>query len=231
MASAPSLLSFALECLASVVAPPRCAACDARVPLMSAFCGPCSLAVESAGALASGGDASAGCVAAFEYGGPVASSIARLKYERRPDLARPLGDLLWRALKAIEPVPRQTLVIPVPLHASRLAERGFNQSALIARRVARGFDVALLPLVLARVRDTPRQVSLGRHARADNLAGAFRVRQAERVRDRAILLVDDVRTTGATLDACARVLFEAGAASVSSAVVAAVREGSGPRRP
>jgi ComF family protein len=210
------MMSFAVELLASVVAPPRCAACDVHVPILAVFCAACASTVEVAG------DAVPSRFAAFAYGGAVARAIARLKYERRADLARPLGDLLRRSLEPHAPTLRCAVVVPVPLHPSRLAERGFNQSALIGRRVALGLDAAFAPLALARIRNTPQQAALDRQGRIANVAGAFRIRQRERVRERAVLLVDDVRTTGATVDACAGVLMAAGAASVVCAVVADV---------
>jgi ComF family protein len=216
MRTAFSMMSFAAEMVASVVAPPRCAACDSRVLPLAAFCPACASTVEAV----QGSDTRS--VAAFGYGGAIARAITRLKYSRRPDLARPLGDLLWRALRPHAPALHDAIVVPVPLHPSRLAERGFNQSALIARRVARRLDTPLLTLILARIRDTPQQAALDRAARIANVAGAFRVRQPERVRRKTVLLVDDVRTTGATLDACTCAMMSAGATSVTHAVVARV---------
>jgi ComF family protein len=110
--------------------------------------------------------------------------------------------------------------VPVPLHPSRLAERGYNQSSLLARRVARHLGAPFAPLALARARDTPKQATLDREARLANVAGAFRVREPTRVYGRAVLLVDDVSTTGATLAACAQALQAAGASAVATAVLA-----------
>jgi ComF family protein len=206
-----ALAALAFDVFASVLAPPRCAACDAPVPRLAVFCAPCASTVEPGG---SEGDA------AFGYGGAVAQAIVRLKYESRPDLARPLGDLLWRWLSPRAATLRGALVVPVPLHPSRLAERGYNQSALLARRVARHLDAPFAPLALARARDTPKQATLDREARLANVAGAFRAREAARVGGRAVLLVDDVSTTGATLAACSHALRAAGARAVATAVVA-----------
>jgi ComF family protein len=216
MTTASSIVSLAIEVLASVVAPPQCAACDAPVPMLAVFCAPCAATVQRA--RQNGGPA----IAAFEYGGAVARAITRLKYGGRADLARPLGDLLWRALLPHARGLRDAIVVPVPLHPSRLAERGFNQSALLARPIARRLRAPLLPLALARVRETPQQTALDRDARLANVAGAFCVRQDSRVSGRAVLLVDDVRTTGATMDACTRALIAAGAAWVAQAVLASV---------
>jgi ComF family protein len=204
--------ALAFEVFASVLAPPRCAACDAPVPRLAVFCAACASTVETGGR----GDGEG----AYVYGGAIAQAIVRMKYESRPDLARPLGDLLWRSLAPRAGSLRDVLVVPVPLHPSRLAERGFNQSSLLARRVARHLGAPFAPLALARARDTPKQATLDREARLANVAGAFRAREAARVCGRAVLLVDDVSTTGATLDACSHALRAAGARAVGTAVLA-----------
>jgi ComF family protein len=208
-----ALAAVAVEVFAAVLAPPRCAACDAPVRRLAVFCPACASTVEAAG----GDDDD---VAAFVYGGAIARAITRMKYESRPDLARPLGDLLWRALSARVSSLHDALIVPVPLHTSRLAERGYNQSSLLARRVARHLGAPFAPLALARGRDTPKQATLDRAARLANVAGAFRVRQPGRVRGGLVCLVDDVRTTGATLEACSTALREAGARAVTKAVLA-----------
>ena len=214
MGTPAALAALAFDLFASLLAPPRCAACDDGVGRLAVFCPACAATVEPASLPPRDG------LCAFAYGGAVAQAITRMKYEARPDLARPLGDLLWRALAPHAGALRGALVVPVPLHASRLAERGFNQSALVARRLARGLGAPFLPRALARLRDTPRQALLDREARLRNVARSFRLRDPARVRGRHVLLVDDVRTTGATLEACARALREGGAARVTPAVVA-----------
>jgi ComF family protein len=212
------LASFVLEALLATLAPPRCAACDAPVRLLAVFCPSCAqMAVSAAG----GPERPA---AALVYGGAVARAIARMKYESRPDLARPLGDLLWRALEPHAASLRGAIVIPVPLHPSRLAERGFNQSALLARPTAQHLATPFAPRALERTRETRQQATLERAARVGNVAGAFAVRRGRAsalVRGRAVLLIDDVMTTGATLDACARALAGAGASRVDRVVLAA----------
>ncbi|MGH7270252.1 MAG: ComF family protein, partial [Polyangiaceae bacterium] len=200
--------------------PPRCAACNARVALLNAFCGTCAATAErAAGGWAGNGAAP---IAAFLYGGAVARAIMKMKYERRPDIARPLGDLLRRAIEGHAVagiITAETVVVPVPLHPSRLAERGYNQAALVARRVARGLRAPLWPMALARTNDTPQQTALDRTSRAANVAGAFAARGGG-LRGRRVLLIDDVHTTGATLDACAVALRGAGVTAVACAVVA-----------
>jgi ComF family protein len=206
---------FALELLLAALAPPRCAACDHPVPVLAAFCAACASSIEPAP-----GEAGPPPCAAFAYAGPIARAIARFKYEHRPDLARPLGDLLSHALSATRSALVDRLVVPVPLHPTRLAERGYNQSALLARRVGHRLGLPCLLRALARNRDTRHQARLDRASRAANAAGAFVLPAAGPVRGRRVLLVDDVRTTGATLRACRAALLAGGAADVTWAVVA-----------
>jgi ComF family protein len=159
-----------------------------------------------------------GIVAFAAFGGALATAIRRLKYGDRPDLARPLGDLLRRAVSEV--APRIELVVPVPLHVRRLAHRGYNQSALLASRLARGLSVPCSPLALVRRVDTPPQAELARAERLTNVADVFDAARRSSVRGRRIALVDDVATTGATLGACARALRDAGAAHVLGVVIA-----------
>ncbi|OAT80195.1 ComF family protein [Desulfotomaculum copahuensis] len=116
--------------------------------------------------------------------------------------------------------PGGPLLVPVPLSARRLRERGFNQAELLAWEAALVLGIPVLPL-LRKTRETPSQVGLSRRERQANLAGAFDVPDASAVQERVVLLVDDVLTTGATASACAGVLLDAGAAAVCVAVVAA----------
>jgi ComF family protein len=159
-------------------------------------------------------------MAAFIYGGAIAGALARFKYQGRPDLGRSLGALLALEVRARSRHLADAVIVPVPLHVSRLAERGFNQSALIARSVARRLRIPMFPLALMRMRDTPQQASLDREARIANVAAAFRARPRARLQGRTVLLIDDVRTTGATIDACTRALSDGGAAAIVHAVVA-----------
>jgi ComF family protein len=215
-----SLLNVLSELVGAAVAPERCAACDVRIAWRTVFCRACAASVERA-AWRRGARRT---IAPFVYGGAVARAIARFKYEARPDLARPLGDLLRGALAPLEGAAPVELVVPVPLHPTRRVERGFNQAALLARPVARQLRAHFAPRALERVWDTPRQATLDRVARASNVAGAFRARTPRLVRNRRVLLVDDVETTGATLAGCAAALLEAGAAEVATAVLARALE-------
>jgi ComF family protein len=212
-----------LEIAASTVAPDRCAACEEPVAMMTAFCRSC------AATLSLPDPSDPRHLAAFVYGGAVARAIARLKFDKRPDVARPLAAALRRAARVMAADPPD-IVVPVPLHPRRLVERGFNQSALLAAPVARDLRARFLPEGLVRARDTERQATLDRAARESNIAGAFVAGRSQRLSGRRVLLVDDVRTSGATLSACAAALFAAGAREVRSLVVAQTEASAVPPR-
>jgi ComF family protein len=131
------------------------------------------------------------------------------------DLARPASAWMLRAAQPI--LTSEMLVVPVPLHWTRLFRRRFNQAALLARSVARAAGLDHCPDALVRTRTTGSQEGKTRDARFANLVGAFRVPKARerRVQGREILLVDDVMTSGATFAGATEALFAAGARSVS----------------
>jgi ComF family protein len=205
------LLRLALERLASLLSPDTCAACDAPVRTFTVFCPAC------ARSLLPPTVAHEGELAAFAYGGALATAIAALKYRDRPDLARPLSHLLLAAARSLQRDPPD-VVVPVPLHADRLARRGYNHAALLAAPVARMLGARFAPNALARIRDTEAQASLGKEARQRNVDLAFVARRE--IPGQRVLLVDDVRTTGATLGACAAALAAAGAVEVRRLVLA-----------
>ncbi len=147
--------------------------------------------------------------------------IQLLKYRGFRPLAKPLGEHLLKAAGKLDERAFD-LILPVPLHRNRRRARGFNQSALLAAWLAKHWRVSLASETCVRVRDTPPQTGLRAAERRKNVAGAFDVPQAERVRSRRVLLVDDVLTTGATVNACAKALLDAGARSVSAVTLARV---------
>jgi ComF family protein len=141
---------------------------------------------------------------------PLAVAIQRLKYARRRMLADALGHLLAERY----PFAPDALLVPVPLHVTRLRERGFNQAVLLARRLGRARGLPVASRALVRLRATHAQPGLGATARRRNLADAFALRPGTAIARRVVVLVDDVLTTGATADACAAVLLAAGALRV-----------------
>jgi ComF family protein len=165
--------------------------------------------------------------AAVRYDDVARTLVHALKYGDRLDLAPAMGR--WMANAGRELIAGADAIVPVPLHWRRLWARRFNQSALLAEIIAKNAGRPVLHATLRRVKATPQQVGLPKADRALNVQGAFRVStegKAE-VAGRKLVLVDDVLTSGATIDACARALLRAGAANVDvlvfARVVAAVR--------
>ncbi len=155
---------------------------------------------------------------------PFSRSVQRLvhmlKYQGQTVAGQTLGRALGRMLAGEALKEARPVVVPVPLHGSRLRERGYNQSVLIARALARVMDMSVAERALQRVRATDTQTTLDSSEREANMEGAFRGRRNDLIRDRQALLVDDVVTTGATANACATALLEAGASEVVVAAVA-----------
>lgn len=212
--------------------PPRCPACGAIVRDDDAFCEPCWSRLDFLA-----GPACAACRLPFEQDlGPEAlcaecmalppahdgvraavaycdtarALVLKLKHGRRIGMARVIGRHLSRH---IEP---DALLVPVPLHRWRIWRRGFNQSALVGAEVARRTGLPLRTDLIERRKATPMLGGLGREGRVRTLRGAFAVPSEKRteLKGRTVLLVDDVYTSGATANACARVLKRAGAARV-----------------
>jgi ComF family protein len=161
-----------------------------------------------------------GVLAGWHFDESMQRVIHAFKYRRRPSLSRVLGETLALRLQdqrraEISPAaPFEAALVPVPLHPRRGRERGFNQSLLLAQAVAEAWNMAVLPRGLERVRFTPSQAKLGAAARRENVEGAFAPAAKSNLQNYTIFLVDDVFTTGATMNACAAALKSAGAARV-----------------
>ena len=162
--------------------------------------------------------------AAVRYDDVARTLVHSLKYQDRTDLAPAMGR--WMARAGRELLYEADMLIPVPLHWRRAWRRRYNQSGALARVIERQTGVKVRGDVLHRVRATEQQIGLSRAQRATNVQGAFQVsadRQSE-VQGRRVVLIDDVLTSGATLDACARALLRAKAAQVDALVFARVVE-------
>jgi ComF family protein len=155
------------------------------------------------------------------YEGPLRVAVHELKYRGRRRVARRLGELLLESPRVRETL-EGAVVVEVPLHPSRLRSRGFNQAGLLADSLADGAGLRRPGGVLVRRRETPPQTGLSAASRRRNVDGAFAVRRRASVVGRAVVLVDDVMTTGATLRACARALRRAGAREVRAVTAARV---------
>ncbi|MEO8081045.1 MAG: phosphoribosyltransferase family protein [Caldimonas sp.] len=160
-------------------------------------------------------------LARVDYGFPWDRLVTAFKFHGALDLAPALAALMLD-VHVHATAERPDLIVPVPLAAKRLRERGANQAWELARRLARHLGIAADPLLLLRIRETAHQLDLQPEARIGNVRGAFAIepRRRHEVRGRSIAVVDDVMTTGSTLAETARVLHDAGAASVAVWVLA-----------
>ncbi len=154
------------------------------------------------------------------YEGSLRLALRALKYAGRRGVAARLADLLFENEGVRVLLDTSDLLVPVPLHPRRLRTRGFNQSALVARRLARRSGRPVSTGVLGRGRDTPPQTGLSADERRRNVRGAFTVKRPGVICGRAVTLIDDVITTGATAATCARSLWRSGAAEVRLLTVA-----------
>ena len=166
--------------------------------------------------------------AAVAYDHQLLAVVHRFKYAGKIQLAAPLGGLMHRAFKQYWDPQKVDLILPVPLHPIKFRERGFNQSYLLIRSwksiatqmTSEISDIPVNTDILIRSKATVSQTGLGRLKRLKNIRAAFRVDIPEKVLDKKVLLVDDVYTTGATVNECARVLLKAGAEAVDVLTVA-----------
>lgn len=154
----------------------------------------------------------------YRFEGVIQQAVYRLKYRNLRALAKPLAGLMYEYLK-VNPVPGDVLV-PVPLHKKRVRERGYNQSGLLAKALGKLSNMPVIDDCLIRKENTPPQARTATlEERKTNVSGAFACRD-RRLKDRQVILVDDVSTSGSTLDTCAAVLKEEGAESVWGLVLA-----------
>ncbi|HIC92114.1 MAG TPA: ComF family protein [Syntrophaceae bacterium] len=148
------------------------------------------------------------------YEGTLLKAIHLFKYHRKIHLALPLGYMLSDSVSQLFHMEWVDLLIPVPLHHRRLRERGFNQALLLARILKKRYNKTLATRVLRRWRWTEPQVNLSEKARKNNVKGSFVISNHMTVKEKNILLLDDVYTTGATINECGRTLLKAGANKV-----------------
>ncbi len=217
--------------------PPRCISCDCLLPVNArgVLCRDCE---EDISVLKKrdfsnpAGDSIGRIISAFDYERGIRKAIHNLKFNDRPGNAAALISLalprvkqfLFEEIPPCAKSPKYDIIIPVPIHFRRKQQRGYNQSELLAKNLAKQTELAYCSKVLAKSLNTPPQSTLGRGERLRNLKQAFRVKHPELISGKRVLLVDDVMTTGSTLEHCARVLTDAGAAQVDAFVVAVRRK-------
>jgi ComF family protein len=195
-----------------LIQPPVCCRCGCQTP-HDGLCARCQQIPSNLD----------GILAAAVFAGPLRQAVHALKYENTLSLAAPMGKIMIGAWQR-SGLPEMDLIVPVPLHTRRQAERGYNQSVLLARSLGRSVGVPVGEQILIRQRATRPQVGLDQAERQRNVEGAFACRGP--VTGKTLAVVDDVCTTGATLEACADALKAAGAASVWGFTLARARWGA-----
>jgi ComF family protein len=246
-ATLPALFRYAGRAVVDAVLPPRCLACGGTVGEPDALCGDCWRAMTffappwcavcglpfphpmGDGAVcpecARGRANWQRARAVMRYDKNSRRLVLALKYDRT-HLARAFGGWMRRA--GAEMLDSADLLMPVPLHWTRLLARRYNQAALLAHAIHRAGGPPVAPDWLIRRRRTPSQGRLGPLARARNVAGAFALRPGRSVKGKRLVLIDDVLTTGATVEECARVLRRGGAAFVGVLTLARALRAGGP---
>lgn len=196
-----------------------CADCQSELPTIAAACSRCGTPCETPQSACSQcvdwGASVSHSLAAFRYETSVRWMIRRLKYQQQLSVARTLGQLMANVLMPVlsaRPAQLPDLIVPVPLHRSRIAERGYNQAVELARPIARALRIPLALNVARRIRATDYQSRLDAERRARNLQGAFSVKPC--VQGKTIAIIDDVMTTGHTVATLAQALLDAGASRV-----------------
>ena len=167
---------------------------------------------------------SAGAAFVFSAAGSVHELVHNLKYNGRKDAGIAAGQLYGSVLRGISPFLTADMILPVPLHESKLASRGYNQAACFGRGLADAMGIPMYENVLMRVKATASQTRKNREQRWENVGEVFGVRIKKRVEGKHIILVDDVVTTGATIESCAAPLLGIPGTSVSIVSLAAARQ-------
>ena len=219
-------IAAGLRPVVDLVYPPRCPVCGVALANQGGLCIDCWSELETPEQASVGESGHAAVIAPTLYNNASRQLVLNFKHGAKVTLAGLMGQMIAGLLPdaSDEDAP---LLVPVPLHQLRLWERGFNQSALLARELAKRGKGELCVDALTRPKRTPSLGGLGRAAREEALKGAIAVRSSRRARiqGRAVLLVDDVYTSGATSSACTKALVEAGARSVRIVCFAKVDAG------
>jgi ComF family protein len=208
----------------SLLVPPLCLVCSASLRSWERWvCGRCGLLL-SMGArpqertidLGNGGALPVRF--ALEYTPPVSSLVHEMKYGGKPGVAEMLAGFLWVAAERI--CSGDAVLLPVPIHPAKRRERGYNQAEALSRHLGEIAGLSVDSRTLAKRRNTPSQTALERAARGTNVVGSIEACELSGLKDRPVILIDDVVTTGSTLRECAKVLSARGVEDISACTVA-----------
>lgn len=153
----------------------------------------------------------------FEYNNKIAAILKKAKYGKKPEAVKLMAGLLGELL--LKNLLKYDMVIPVPMHRHAMADRGYNQSGIAANEISKVLDIPCRDSALKKIRRTKKQAELSKSARSENLKDAFYA-VPELVKGKSILIIDDIITTGSTLNECKTTLLAAGALNAEAAVIA-----------
>lgn len=156
----------------------------------------------------------------YSYQEPIKKMISRFKFEDEPELSAQFGDMLYTRFVEDSLQQRFDFLLAIPVSEETRKERGYSQTELLAKQLSEKCQVPILQNVLVKTKETAKQTSLSRAGRLTNVKGAFTVLHPEQVKGKTICLVDDIITTGSTLQECAKTLLNAGAENIYSICIA-----------
>lgn len=220
------------DMLVNVVYPPKCIFCQQLLShdITCHICSTCYAKLPFAGeallTTSQDGDKSNcdGAISVFQYTGMVKDSLIRFKFYSKPSYYKTYARLIAYRLTKMIDIMQYSMVMSVPLHKQRELSRGYNQAFLISRALGRELKLPERSHLMKRLRYTDTQSLLDKQKRHQNVKGAFIAAAPENIKGQSILLVDDILTTGSTIEECSRILKQAGALKVTAAVVATGRK-------
>lgn len=219
-----SFLSGLSKGILNIIYPPLCEACQVKIDPESGYACLCKNCVSKIkilnppAAITRCDNIKVWAVCGYE--GIAKDCIHLFKYNNRISLSKPLADIMSNFTNKNLADKKFDMIVPVPLHKTKMRERGFNQAELLARRLGKNTNRILCLDAVKRIKPTASQTGLSKTKRFTNLKGAFKITDGGKVSGKRILLIDDVFTTGSTISECAKTLLKAGAKSVSGLVLA-----------
>jgi competence protein ComFC len=218
---------FIFEMMLKLIFPPKCIFCSCLLAIKEnlEICDKCKGEIPFTVSVPTLETKYCECVIfATEYTGIVRKAILEFKFKKKSAHFRTFGNLLSLRILSLYNQSDFDFIIAVPLHKSRQLERGYNQAELIAKEISRLTGIKHEPRLLNRFKKTKFQSELKKQLRLANIENAFYVKRHTHIKGKSILLIDDIMTTGATIDECAKVLLCAGARRVVGAVIATGRK-------
>ena len=159
-------------------------------------------------------------ISILKYEGIIRDKILQYKFEDKPYIYKTFAKIVLKNKKVCGLLKKYDIIIPVPIHKKRKLQRGYNQTQLIAKEISKNIDIKLCNNVLVKIKNTIAQSKLNKNKRKQNIKGAFKILNSEKIQDKNILLFDDIYTTGSTVNECSKILTRAGAKRIGVLTIA-----------